>query len=45
MRLTPAAVAVIVAVVELETDPAVAVNVVLDDPAPTVTEAGTETAA
>ena len=45
VRLTPAAVAVIVAVVELETDPAMAVNVALDDPAPTVTEPGTLTAA
>ena len=44
MRLTPAAVAVMVAVVVLETDPAVAVKVALADPVATVTEAGTVTA-
>jgi len=44
VRLTPAAEEVIVATVELETDPAVAVKVALADPAPTVTEPGTVTA-
>ena len=45
VRLTPAADAVMVAVVELETDPAVAVKVLLVDPEATVTVAGTVTAA
>jgi hypothetical protein len=44
VRLTAPAVAVIVAVVELETDPAVALKVALADPAATVTETGTLTA-
>lgn len=45
VRMTPAAEAVMVAVVEPETDPAVAVNVVLADPAATIAVAGTVTAA
>ena len=45
VRLTPPADAVMVAVVELETDPAVAVKVLLADPEATVTAAGTVTAA
>ena len=45
VRTTPPAVAVIAAVVELSTEPAVAVNVVLDKPTETATEAGTAIAA
>lgn len=45
VRLTPAAEAVMVAVVELETGPAVAVKVLLVNPEDTVTVAGTVTAA
>ncbi len=45
MRLTPAAVAVRVTAVGLDTVPAVAVNVALEAPAGTLTEAGTGRAA